>query len=96
MLDELVAGYRPYESLEEDMIESLYEQGRFPDVEGLLLADLILGGWKGRFVSAHEVLRFCEHTNKLEGSCMGEVFLSSRVSSARSVTKNFYNGIERI
>lgn len=60
VLYELVAGHRPYKSLEEDVIESMYEQGHFPNVDRLLLGDIILGCWKGQFLSAQEVLGFGE------------------------------------
>lgn len=65
VLYELVAGHRPYENLKDNTIQSMYEQGQFPNVEGLLLGEIILGCWKGRFLSAHHVLRFGENAYEL-------------------------------
>ena len=56
VLYKLVVGYRPYENLTDDVIKSLYKQGQFPSVEELLLGEIILGCWRGRFLSIKEVL----------------------------------------
>jgi len=56
VLYELVAGQRPYESLDDETIETLYTHGIFPSVEEILLGDIILGCWKGQFPSAQETL----------------------------------------
>ena len=65
VLYELVAGHRPYESLDDDTIETMYRQGRFPSVEEVLLGDIILGCWNGHFPSAQKVLRFGEQVCNL-------------------------------
>jgi len=65
VLYELLVGQRPYKNLEDDAIESLYKRGQFPSVEGLLLGELILGCWRGRFLSAQEVLHYGEMAYKL-------------------------------
>lgn len=45
-LYELVAGRKPYEGMSDESIESLFGEGKFPNTEGLLLDDIILGRWK--------------------------------------------------
>lgn len=65
VLYELVVGHRPYKDLDDHTIESLYEQRQFPNVEKLLFGEIILGCWKGRFLSAEEVLRYGEEAYKL-------------------------------
>lgn len=64
VLYELLAEHKPYKDLEDDAIQSMYEQGQFPNTEGLLLGEIIQGCWNGRFTSAHQLL--CSGENKYE------------------------------
>ena len=57
VLYELVVGQYPYESLDDMIIESLYRQGRFPSVQGILFGKIILRCWTARFQSASDILR---------------------------------------
>jgi len=65
VLYELVAAHRPYENLKDDAIRFMYKQGQFPNIEGPLLGDLVLGCWKGRFLSAYHVLRYGENAYEI-------------------------------
>lgn len=53
---ELVANRKPYEGMSDELIESLFGEGKFPSTEGLLLGDIIMGCWKRRFTSAKDIL----------------------------------------
>ncbi|KAL1855939.1 hypothetical protein Plec18167_000440 [Paecilomyces lecythidis] len=55
-LYELVTGRRPYEELDDESIELLFQKETFPDTETLLFGDIISGCWKQKFHSAEEIL----------------------------------------
>ncbi|KAF2254642.1 hypothetical protein BU26DRAFT_392011, partial [Trematosphaeria pertusa] len=54
-LYELLAGQTPYEGLSDESIESLIRKGKFPDTDGLLLGDIIMGCWEKKFSSAEDI-----------------------------------------
>lgn len=56
-LYELVAGEAPYEDLEGELIQSLFEAGEFPETEGLLFGHIIKGCWTGVYSSAEDIPR---------------------------------------
>ena len=60
VLYELVVGENPYEGLNDDTIVTLFEQGQFPSVKGLLLGNIIIRSWKTQFVSADHLLSYGE------------------------------------
>ena len=60
VLYELVVGENPYEGLNDDTIVTLFEQGQFPSVKGLLLGNIIIRSWKMQFVSADDLLCYGE------------------------------------
>ncbi|KAF2176869.1 kinase-like protein [Zopfia rhizophila CBS 207.26] len=55
-LYELMAGRTPYNGLEEQLIQSLFRLGKFPNTHGLLLGDIIMGCWTKEFSSAKDIL----------------------------------------
>ncbi|KAF2807828.1 kinase-like protein [Mytilinidion resinicola] len=55
-LYELVAGHTPYEGLSDELVESLFEEKKYPSMEGLLLNDIIMGCWKRKYPSAKDIL----------------------------------------
>lgn len=57
-LFELVTGKAPYDGYPRESIEAFFGQSKFPNVEGLLLCEVITGCWTGRFKSATDVLKF--------------------------------------
>ena len=59
-LFELITGGAPYESHPRESIEALFRGNVFPNIEGLLLGQVIMGCWTNRFLSAKEVLNFGE------------------------------------
>lgn len=65
VLYELVVGENPYEGLDDDMIMTLFEQGQFPSVKGLLLGNVIIRSWKMQFVSADDLLCYGKTHDRL-------------------------------
>ncbi|KAI4165247.1 MAG: hypothetical protein LQ342_001115 [Letrouitia transgressa] len=65
VLYELAAGQKPFQSLDDHTIESLYTQHSFPDVDGLLFEKIITGCWKRQFSSAEEMLRSTEELYRI-------------------------------
>ena len=64
-LYELMTGTLPYSGKSDTEIESLYEQEKFPCIDGILCGDVILGCWRKKFNSASAVLEaydFCNTT----------------------------------
>lgn len=59
-LFELITGKEPYYDQPDESIEAFFREGIFPDVEGLLLGEIIKGCWTMRFLSAKEILKFGE------------------------------------
>ena len=59
-LFELMTGKAPYDDQPRESIETLFSQGIFPSVDGLLLGEMIKGCWTMKFSSAREVLEFGE------------------------------------
>lgn len=57
VLYELTAGKKPFQSLDDCTIESLYMQRSFPEVDGLLFEEIITGCWQRQFPSAEEMVR---------------------------------------
>ncbi|KAF1961763.1 kinase-like protein [Byssothecium circinans] len=57
-LYELLAGQRPYNGLNDDSIETCFRIGKFPNTDGLLLGDIIIGCWERKFSSAKDILNY--------------------------------------
>lgn len=55
-LYELVTGHYPYEGLEDELIETYFQEEKFPPTEGLFLGSIIRGCWQQKFISAQDVL----------------------------------------
>lgn len=51
----IFTGYAPFHDLDEDIVESNFENGRFPDTSGLPFADVIERCWRQKVHSAEQV-----------------------------------------
>jgi serine/threonine protein kinase len=65
-LYELVTGQKPYEDCSEESLEALFGERKFPITGSLLLGDIILGCWGGRFDSANGILHYAKRNRLLD------------------------------
>ena len=56
-LYELVAGHRPYQGLDDALIDAFYRDSTFPPVEHLLIGKVITGCWMTEFASAQDAIQ---------------------------------------
>ncbi len=52
-----MTGRKPYEGLDGDMIESLFREEKFPETDGLILGNVMVGCCKQQFHSAKDILQ---------------------------------------
>ena len=61
---EIITSSQPHGKVEEWVVAQWIRDDKYPDVQEVVLGDIIMKCWKGQFVSAKEVAQSIEHTIK--------------------------------